>query len=272
MLFENMATWHYEGIGRRGQGDQPEDIRESKGQTVYNDYVIQFGARPAQCQPDEPDCGICSAVMEFFQQTYTALRGPTGVPQTPADTITRLSDRLSPSTLLADRRAAVLSLKGLARAHKQLVSDHALQGLLGIIQNDADVDPDIGRAAIETVVILCDTVDDSYTQRDLGLEHTDKLLEDEKTAHKLFALLGDQDHLLRHSACVLLITVLQNRPQKVQAYFLKAPVGPSPVIALLEGEKDIVGQGKRFCPALYHVLLPTMQPFVRPIRFFISIG
>jgi hypothetical protein len=205
--------------------------------------------------------------MEFFQQTYTALRGPTGIQQTPADTITRLSDRLSPSTLLADRRAAVLSLKGLARGHKQLVGAHALQGLLVIIQNDADVDPDIGRAAIETVIILCDTVDASYTQRDFGLEHTDTLLEDERTAHKLFALLGDQDHLLRYSACVLLITVLQNRPQRVQAYFLKAPVGPSPVIAILEGEKETAGQGELF-PALCYVFpLPTTRPFVRRIRF-----
>lgn len=182
--------------------------------------------------------------MEFFQQTYTALRGPTGVQQTPEDTITRLTDRLSPSTLLADRRAAVLSLKGLARGHKQLVGAHALQGLLVIIQNDADVDPDIGRAAVETVTVLCDTLDASYTQRDLGLEHTDRLLEDEKTTHKLFALLGDQDYLLRYSACVLLISILQNRPQRVQAYFLTAPTGPATVIALLEGNKDIVERGE----------------------------
>ncbi|KAH8980775.1 p115 like vesicle tethering protein [Lactarius hatsudake] len=188
--------------------------------------------------------------MEFFQQTYTALRGPTGVQQTPDDTITRLSDRLSPSTLLSDRRAAVLSLKGLARDHKGLVGVHALLGLLGIIQNDADVDADIGRAAIETVAILCDTLDTSYPQRDLGLEHTDKLLEDEKTTHKLFALLGDRDYLLRYSACVLLISILQNRPQKVQAYFLKAPVGPATVIALLEDNKEIVGRGIAVLAAL----------------------
>jgi len=194
--------------------------------------------------------------MEFFQQTYTALRGPTGVQQTPADTITRLSDRLSPSTLLADRRAAVLSLKGLARAHKELIGAHALRGLLGIIQSDADVDPDIGRAAIETVAILCQSdalegaalVDHHHAQHvDIGLQHTDTLLEDEKTAHALFALLGgDRDTALRYSACVLLTSLLQNRPQRVQAFFLKAPVGPAPVIALLEGEKDVVGHGEYF--------------------------
>ena len=114
-----------------------------------------------------------------------------------------------------------------------------------------------------------DTVDDSYTQRDLGSEHTDKLLEDEKMVHKLFALLGDQDHLLWHSACVLLITVLQNRPQRVQAYFLKAPVGPSPLITLLEGEREIVGQGEQL-PALYHALLPTTRSFVHPIHFLLA--
>jgi hypothetical protein len=99
------------------------------------------------------------------------------------------------------------------------------------------------------------------------LDHTDKLLEDEKTAHKLFALLGDQDHLLRFDACVLLITVLQNRPQRVQEYFLKAPVGPSPVIALLEGEKEIVGQGEHLVALCHFLLMPTMRPFVRSIRF-----
>ena len=192
--------------------------------------------------------------MEFFQQTYTALRGPTGAQQTPADTITRLSDRLSPSTLLADRRAAVLALKGLARAHKQLVGIHALRGLLDIIQTDAHLDPDIGRAAVDTVAVLCDALEGAaadYALRDLGLEHSDALLEDEKTAHALFALLGDRDQLLRYSACVLLTSLLQNRPQKVQAYFLKAPVGPAPVIVLLEGEKEIVGHGERPPPLFF---------------------
>jgi hypothetical protein len=213
--------------------------------------------------------------MEFFQQTYTALRGPTGVQQTPEDTITRLSDRLSPSTLLADRRAAVLSLKGLARAHKRLVGAHALRGLLVIIQNDAEIDPDIGRAAIETVAILCETPLDGagvaspaspvaagagdyappHESHEVGLEHVDRLLEDEKTAQKLFALLGDPDHALRYSACVLLTGVLRNRPQKVQAFFLKAPAGPAPVIALLEGDKEIVGHGEHFaCPFFFFFL------------------
>jgi hypothetical protein len=202
--------------------------------------------------------------MNFFQQANAALRGPTGVQQTPADIIITLNDRLSPLARPADRRQAALSLKGLARPHKQLVGARALQRLLLVIQNDVDLDPVIGRAAIETVIILCDTVDVSHTQRDLPLEHTDKLLEDKKTAHKLFVLLGDQDHLLQYSACVLLTTILQNRRQRVQEYFMSARNGPSLVIALLESKKDIVNQCEHLLALCHFLPMPAVRPFVGP--------
>ena len=94
--------------------------------------------------------------MEFFSQTYIALRGPTGAPQTASDTIAKLSDRLQPSTLLADRRAAVLSLKGLTRDWKQDVGERALAGLLAVLKNDAEIDAEIAKAALETLSQLCD--------------------------------------------------------------------------------------------------------------------
>jgi hypothetical protein len=46
-------------------------------------------------------------------------------------------------------------------------------------------------------------------------------------------------------------------PQRVQEYFLKAPIGPSPVIALLEGEKEIVGQGEHLLALCHFLLMPT---------------
>ncbi len=61
--------------------------------------------------------------------------------------------------LLADCHVAVLSLKGLARVHKQLIWIHALCGLLGIIQTDVQLEPDISRAAVDTVAILCDALE-----------------------------------------------------------------------------------------------------------------
>ena len=76
--------------------------------------------------------------MEFLSQTYVALRGPTGAPQTAKDTIARLSDRLSPATLLGDRRAAVQALKGLARDHPDDVAARALPGLINVLADDAE--------------------------------------------------------------------------------------------------------------------------------------
>lgn len=183
--------------------------------------------------------------MEFFNQTYIALRGPTGAPQTAVDTIGRLSDRLSPSTLLADRRAAVLSLKGLARDCKLDVGERALPGLLDVLQNDAEVDADIGKAVLETLNILCETTEDNAPgAKELGFKNTDYVLANEKPTHTLFALLGDANFYIRYATLQYLTTLLQNRRQVIQGYFLKAPAGPASVIAVLDDKREITRNGE----------------------------
>jgi len=130
----------------------------------------------------------------------------------------------------------VLSLKGLARDHKRIVGEQALQGLLDIIQNDAELDPDIGRAALETVGSLCDGTE-------LALAHTDRVLADARTVHKLCTLLGDPAFHVRYNACALLAVLLQSRPQATQAHFLTAPVGATTVVALLDETREIISRG-----------------------------
>lgn len=182
--------------------------------------------------------------MEFLNQTYIALRGPTGAPQSPVDTISRLSDRLSPSTLLADRRAAVLALKGLSRDWRAEIGERALTGLLDVLQNDADVDAEIGKAVLETLNILCEVEEHSAAQdRELGFNHTDRVLADEKAAQKLFALLADHSFYLRFATLQFLGTLLQNRRQALQGYFLKTQSGPTNVIAVLEDKREIIRNG-----------------------------
>lgn len=53
--------------------------------------------------------------MDFFSRGYTALRGERGQTQSADETIEKLADCLETATLLEDRRAGVLSLKGLVR-------------------------------------------------------------------------------------------------------------------------------------------------------------
>ncbi|KAG7449889.1 uncharacterized protein BT62DRAFT_963415 [Guyanagaster necrorhizus] len=174
--------------------------------------------------------------MEFLSQTYVALRGPTGAPQTASDTIARLSDRLSPATLLSDRRAAVLALKGLARDCKQDVGERALIGLLQVLYNDAEVDSDIGKAVLETLSLLCDMEEG----RDLGYKHSDVVLAGDKTVHILFSLLADNSFYLRFATLQFLSTLLHNRRQVVQGYFLTASTGPTSVISVLEDKREII--------------------------------
>jgi intracellular protein transport protein USO1 len=182
--------------------------------------------------------------MEFLSQTYVALRGPTGTPQTPEDTIARLSDRLSPATLLGDRRAAVLALKGLARDCKQEVGDRALPGLLEVLSNDAEVDADIGKAVLETINLLCDDEDTTPNGKELGLKHTNQVLANERAINTLFTLLGDLSFYTRFSSLQLISTLLNNRRQVVQSYFLKTSAGPASVIAVLEDKREIIRNGR----------------------------
>jgi hypothetical protein len=58
----------------------------------------------------------------LFSRGYSALLGEKGQPQSAVDTIEKLCDRVVNSTLLEDRRAAILGLKGLSKQY-QLVLD-----------------------------------------------------------------------------------------------------------------------------------------------------
>lgn len=184
--------------------------------------------------------------MEFFSQTYNALRGPTGAPQSAIDAIERLSNRLSPSTLLADRRAAVLSLKGLSRDCKADVGSQALGGLLEVLENDAEIDGEIGRAVLETLHTLCDVGEASPSAeiKALGLKHTDEVLKTDKASQKIFTLLADPNFYVKYAALQLIGVLLHNRRQVVQAYFLKAQNAPGNVLAILDDRREITRNGK----------------------------
>ncbi|KAF9009836.1 hypothetical protein BDZ89DRAFT_964597 [Hymenopellis radicata] len=174
--------------------------------------------------------------MDFLSQTYTALRGPTGAPQSATDTISRLSDRLSPATLLSDRRASVLALKGLTRDWKAEVGERALSRLLEVLYNDAQVDADIGKAVLETLNLLCDVEDGA----EIGSKHSDAVLATDKTIHTLFSLLADNTFYVRFATLQFLSTLLQNRRQVVQGYFLTASSGPTSVVSVLEDQREII--------------------------------
>jgi hypothetical protein len=58
--------------------------------------------------------------MDFISRGYKGLMGDKGQPQSVVETIEKLSDRANYATLLEDRRAAVLGLKGLSREYRSV--------------------------------------------------------------------------------------------------------------------------------------------------------
>ncbi|KZT32203.1 hypothetical protein SISSUDRAFT_569242 [Sistotremastrum suecicum HHB10207 ss-3] len=195
--------------------------------------------------------------MDFFSSTYNALRGPQGAPQSATDAIGKLSDRLSQSTLLSDRRASVLSLKGLVRDWKTEVGDVALPGLIEVLLNDCEVDADIGKACLETITALCEiggegdlhggvgvpaSVVTRANARDSGWRHMDYFLANETATHKLLFLLSDEAFYTRFCSLQLLALLLQHRRTVVQKYFISSPngIGTSGILAILNDKKEIL--------------------------------
>lgn len=181
--------------------------------------------------------------MDFLNQTMYALRGPTEAPQSAQSTITKLVDRLTQSTQLEDRRAAILALRGLSRDYCEDVGSLALDALLGSLEGDVQVDGEISKAVLQTLNTLCEVADGEPTHPYV-LRHTDKILQNPLHTQNLFSLLTDTTFYTRYGTLQLLNTLVQNRRPVVQQHFINAPQHSQTVTAVLEEKRDMVRNGK----------------------------
>ncbi|CUA67014.1 Intracellular protein transport protein USO1 [Rhizoctonia solani] len=186
--------------------------------------------------------------MDFLSSRYqTFLSNAQPVTQTADSTIHRLADRLDPAIALPDRRAAVLSLKGLARdeKYKSEIGQVAFERLLDVVLlgGDAEADPESGKAVIETLGLLCEVVPDEHgkvSKGDVGYRHTDMLLSKPEPLRKLFGLLGQTSFYIRFSSLQLLSQLVQNRAQAVQKHLIDYPDGLPAVISILDEKREVI--------------------------------
>lgn len=184
--------------------------------------------------------------MDFLNQTVFALRGPAEATQSPHETVSRLADRLSQSTQLEDRRAALFALRGLSRDYRQEVGATSLDALLSVLDGDAQVDPEVAKALLQTLNTLCEVdsgIDFTADQRETALRNTDKVLQDPKHTQKLFGLLTDSSYHIKYGTLQLLNALVTNRRSIVQTHFLNAPEYSQTVTAVLEEKRDIIRNG-----------------------------
>ncbi|CAG8703134.1 2880_t:CDS:10, partial [Dentiscutata erythropus] len=176
---------------------------------------------------------ICSKKMEFFSRGYKGLLGEKGQPQSVEITISKLCDRASNSTLLEDRRAAILGLKGLSREYRLEVGEKGLGALLHILNEDR-ADIDTTKAILEILNILCTPDGQQDPTVDLGVRFTDEIVHDSANINLLLDILQEYDFYVRFHNIQLLGTLLSIRPDRVQDCILTAPMGISRLMDLLE--------------------------------------
>ncbi|KAI8047930.1 p115 like vesicle tethering protein [Thamnidium elegans] len=170
--------------------------------------------------------------MDFFSRGYTALRGEKGQTQSADETIEKLADCLETATLLEDRRAGVLSLKGLE------VGNKSFPGLIKVLHTDYK-DVDITKSLLETIAILC-TVQHQQDKNDRGFKFTDYFIEDSHNVTILLDILEEFDFYVRYNTIKLLSTLLANRSKRIQECILTNPMGISRLVDMLDDKRDII--------------------------------
>ncbi|CAO1626501.1 unnamed protein product [Sympodiomycopsis kandeliae] len=203
--------------------------------------------------------------VEWLGRQYSALSKGSAANATLVQTITTLSNRLHQSEQAdnphQERRAAILSLKGLAKDHPKEVALHAGKQLLDFLVqrstiNSADKDEnnnvdEVLRSLIETLLTLCTpSQDNSQAAKSMIISFggkrvqqqqqptvpvaLDQFLETPQPLHALLPLLSPlRSFYLRFSALQLLALLLRHRKLAVQSHVLTSPGGCGAILECL---------------------------------------
>lgn len=112
-----------------------------------------------------------------------------------------------------------------------------------MLENDAEVDPDIAVPVVETLNLLCDPEDDP-SMKTVGPKYMDIVLDNDKAVHKLIVLASQQAFTPRTATLHLLGVLLKHRKAKTQQYFLTLPTGPAIALAMLDDPREMMRNGQ----------------------------
>ncbi|KAJ2887566.1 Vesicle-mediated ER to Golgi transport protein, partial [Coemansia aciculifera] len=183
--------------------------------------------------------------MDFFKR-YGAIGG--SQPQSPTETIQRMADRAETSTLLEDKRAAVLGLKGLSREYTEDVGDVALDTLLKVLKEDNE-DHNLLKAILETLNNLCARDPPKGEALEAGAvpanpvadKFSQVILHDSDDVISIFlGLLGDADFYVRYYTVQLLSALHACSGEELQQRVLVSPTGVGRLVDLLSDQRDII--------------------------------
>lgn len=160
--------------------------------------------------------------------------------QSVGDTISILSGRLTTSTLLEDRRAAIQGLRSFSKDYPASVASGALRSLIGCLSKDGD-DVDTVKVVLETLLMLFDPNPDSLeASPEIELWLADEFTQRQENITLLLDFLETNDFYARLYSIKLLSAILHHRPERTEVCVYTAPLGISRLVTMLDERRDAI--------------------------------
>ncbi|XP_041981790.1 general vesicular transport factor p115 [Aricia agestis] len=185
--------------------------------------------------------------MDFLKSGLKTVLGAPEPGQQPsvAETVERLIERVTNSTLLEDRRDACRALKALSRKYRLEVGAHGLDALKQVLELDR-ADNETVNYALDTVNnIVCPSQFEDEENKpnippNIGEQFTEMFIKDPHNIQLVLDLLDEYDFRVRLSAVQLLISLLTNRTKDIQEIILDKPMGVSKMMDLLGDTREVI--------------------------------
>ncbi|KAK4165084.1 putative transport protein USO1 [Cladorrhinum sp. PSN259] len=162
--------------------------------------------------------------------------------QSVSETIPILSGRLSTSTLLEDRRAAILGLRSFAKQYPASVASGALRSLIGSLDRDGE-DVDTVKVVLETLLMLFNPDPDSpEASEEIALWVADEFTQRHENIGLLLGFLDRErlDFYSRLYSLQLLSAILAARTERTEECIVNAQDGIARIVAALDEHREAI--------------------------------
>ncbi len=157
------------------------------------------------------------------------------------ETILKLSNRATSSTLLDDRRDAFRAIKGMSRQYRREVGEHCLEVLLQAIEKERNDSETVGYA-VEAIlnVISTEEGEERTDELMLGAEYATKVVSNTDSISSLLGLIEEYDFQIRRPTVRLLTSLLIHCLPNMQEAILHSPMGISKIMDLLVESREVI--------------------------------
>jgi len=169
-------------------------------------------------------------------------------PVSSAETIERLVDRVSSSTLLEDRRDACRALKAMSKKFRLEVGAQGLTSLITVLKTDQS-DSEIISYVLETFAnifspeefeeeVIPEKQRDDFTG--VGEGFSEMFLKEEENLPLLLEFLGEFDFKIRRPVVAAVSSLLTNCPREIQKQILNSHTGVSRLMDILGDTREVL--------------------------------